>query len=198
MALQPIVLVGPMGAGKSTIGRLLAERLNCAFVDHDDIIMREAQSSIPQIFEKHGEAYFRDLEMRCLQASLMHPQFATGNDPLLNKFSHLPENPLDIEHHPIIIAGGGGIAGREDNRLLLKNYSICIYLELPVDVQYERVKGDSNRPMLQVYNNKERLQELMQIRDPLYREVAKVVVNADQKIEEVVSDCLAFVHKASA
>lgn len=192
MALKPIVLVGPMGAGKSTIGRLLAQSLNCSFVDHDDIIIREAKTSIPDIFENHGEPYFRDLEMRCLRSSLFHPQFAVSAEAVLDKFDNLPVNEDEIAHTPIVMAGGGGIAGREDNRELLKKFSNCIYLELDVDTQYERIKGDVNRPMLTIYHNKERLSELKSIRDPLYREVAKAIIDSSQTPEKVVADCLAF------
>lgn len=166
---KPIFLVGPMGAGKTTIGKLLAASLSGSFIDHDDYIIEQANMSIPDIFAKHGEAYFRQLEHECL-AKL------------------LEQNTLN--HKPLVIAGGGGIAQREDNRALIKDYSLCLYLHLNVEQQYERVKDDKNRPMIHVSDIKQRLNDLFTIRDPQFREIALAIIETNDDKERIVARAL--------
>ena len=107
---KAVFLVGPMGAGKSTIGRQLSQRFEGGFVDLDNYIVKVAGKSIPDIFEHDGEAYFRQLEHDCLEAIL------TGVSTRLTQ-EQIP-NPL-----PAIVAGGGGVAMREDNRQLISDHS---------------------------------------------------------------------------
>lgn len=170
---KPIFLVGPMGAGKSTIGKALAQALNGSFFDLDELIVEQAGMSIPDMF-KHGEPYFRDFEHWCLAKCLLQPAAL-----------HMKIKTEGC----VVIAGGGGVAGREDNRQLIKRYSQCIYLKAPVEVQFARVKGDPNRPMLKADDVFARLQQLFAVRDPLFNEVAQIVVNSDQNVEQVVAAC---------
>ena len=170
---KAVFLVGPMGAGKSTIGRQLSQRFEGGFVDLDNYIVKVAGKSIPDIFEQDGEAYFRQLEHDCLEAVL------TGVSTRLTQ-EQIP-NPL-----PAIVAGGGGVAMREDNRQLISDHSLCIYLYLDVDKQYERVNGDSNRPMIKVDDVKERLKNLFAARDPQYREIANIVLDSSGSLKDLV------------
>lgn len=162
-----IFLVGPMGAGKSTIGKALSEKIKSTFVDMDDVIVSTSKCSIPQIFEQHGEAYFRDLEHQCLADTL-----------------------AKYKDHDVVIAGGGGIGQREDNAKLIKENTCCLYLNLPVALQYERVKGDENRPMLKTADVMQRLTDLYQKRHPQFVSMAKACIDASQEIDLVVKECL--------
>lgn len=177
---QVIFLVGPMGAGKTTVGRALAQDLGVDFLDHDELIVALAGCSIPEIFAHHGEAYFRQLEHDCLAAVLTADH---------SRFSVAEMQAALAGTKPLVIAGGGGIAGRADNRALLKDHSSCIYLHLPVAVQYERVKDDTNRPMIHVKDIQARLQELMVQRDPQWREIAAAIVETDAPVEHIVAQC---------
>lgn len=173
---KPIFLVGPMGAGKTTIGKRLASALHGNFLDHDDYIIEQAKMTIPQIFDTYGEPYFRDLEHRCLQ-SLLDPNFQA-------------QDMLKPVPAPNVIAGGGGIAQRADNRALIKEHSLCLYLHLPVGKQYERVKGDTNRPMIQVEDIYARLQALFAVRDIQFREIATCIIDTDDTIDNIVTKTL--------
>lgn len=148
--MQNIVLVGPMGAGKSTIGRGLAGLLRRSFHDTDDEIRKRTGVDIPTIFEFEGEEGFRRREAAVL-------------DSLLEKDG-------------IILATGGGIVERPENRERLKD-AFVIYLRVPVDEQFRRTRRSRNRPLLtQSEDPRARLQALFERRDPLYQEVADMVL----------------------
>lgn len=147
--LPSIFLVGPMGAGKTTIGKLIAKHLNRQFFDCDWHIVNQAGADIPWIFEKEGETGFRERETRALSELVAMPK--------------------------IVMATGGGAVENPVNRALLKN-GIVIYLNAPVDVQLARTRKDKNRPLLQNDNPKAVLEALYAWRDPLYHEVADIVV----------------------
>ncbi|MFL1732075.1 shikimate kinase AroK [Moraxella oculi] len=147
--LPSIFLVGPMGAGKTTIGKLLSKQLGRDFVDCDHYIVSQTGADIPWIFAKEGEIGFRERETRAL-AEL-------------------------TEQSNIVMATGGGAVERAENRALLKK-GLVIYLEASVDTQLFRTKKDKNRPLLQNDNPKEVLERLYRIRHPLYQEVATIVV----------------------
>lgn len=147
--LPAIYLVGPMGAGKTTIGKLLAKALGREFIDCDWYIAAATGADIPWIFEKEGEAGFRDRETRAI-----------------SELTALPN---------VIMATGGGAVGRPENREMLKR-GLVIYLDASVDVQLTRTKKDKNRPLLQTENPRAVLEELYRVRNPLYREVADIII----------------------
>ncbi|MEY2679771.1 MAG: hypothetical protein RL661_2 [Pseudomonadota bacterium] len=149
-----IYLIGPMGAGKSTIGRLLAKTLGITFVDSDKEIERKTGVSIPMIFEYEGEAGFRKREADMI-AEL------TNQDA-------------------IVLATGGGSILVAENRSCLRNRGFVVYLHCPVDKQLERTHKDSNRPLLKTDNPRQRLLDLFEIREPIYRSLADCVVDTGQ------------------
>lgn len=147
--LPSIFLVGPMGAGKTTIGKLIAKHLGRSFFDCDWLIAEQTGADIAWIFEKEGEAGFRERETRALSELVAMPK--------------------------IVMATGGGAVETPANRELLKN-GIVIYLNASVDVQLIRTKKDKNRPLLQNDNPRAVLETLYARRSPLYQEVADLVV----------------------
>lgn len=153
MLKHNLTLVGPMGAGKSTIGRLLARELGLEFKDSDRVIEERTGASIPLIFEVEGEQGFRDREQQAI-AELMQGK-------------------------GLVLATGGGAILRAVNRELLKAGSTIIYLHTSVDHQLERTARDRNRPLLQTDNPRQVLEDLFAIRDPLYRSIADVVIETD-------------------
>lgn len=162
--LPAIYLVGPMGAGKTTIGKLLAKAFGRPFVDCDWHIAEQTGADIPWIFDKEGEAGFRERETKALQ-----------------ELTCLPK---------IIMATGGGVVGLPENRALLKK-GLVIYLNASVEVQIARTKKDKNRPLLQSGNPKAVLERLYEKRDPLYHEVATLVVPTGRSYpRQTVSDII--------
>lgn len=155
MRLQNIFLVGPMGAGKSTIGRQLAEALSFEFKDSDQEIQRRTGVDIPTIFEFEGEEGFRQRERQVI-AEL------TGEDN-------------------IVLATGGGAVLDADNRRELAARGVVIYLYCSPEQQFSRTSRDRNRPLLDTEDPLERLRELMEVRDPLYRQVADMVVSTEKR-----------------
>jgi shikimate kinase len=151
-----LVLVGSMGAGKTTIGKILAARMELPFFDTDDIVESSAGAEISWIFEREGEQGFRRRENEALRHAL--------------------------ENESCIIATGGGIVLDESNRLLLKECATVVYLYLQVQDQLKRLLSDSKRPLIQCDNREEVLCELFKQRDPLYKEVSdKIVTVNDNK-----------------
>lgn len=139
-----------MGAGKTTIGRCLADILHWQFVDSDHEIETRTGASIPWIFDVEGEEGFRRRE-EAMIAELTRQQH-------------------------IILATGGGAVLRPNNRQHLRQRGFVIYLDTPVSMQLERTAMDRNRPLLQTPNPEQRLTDLLKIRDPLYREIAHLIV----------------------
>lgn len=146
-----IYLVGLMGAGKTTVGRQLAKRLGRPFFDSDHEIVERTGVPIPTIFEIEGEDGFRRRE-----AQTIHE--LTESDGL-------------------VLATGGGAVLRPENRQRLHETGWVIYLNVPPIMLYERTRHDRNRPLLQVVDPLAKLEELYAARDPLYREVAHLVVD---------------------
>ena len=149
-----IFLVGPMGTGKSTIGRMLASQLHLEFVDSDSEIERKTGAAISWIFEAEGEEDFRNRESDVI-------------DELTRK-------------QGIVLATGGGSIKREINRSYLSSRGTVIYLHTPVEKQYQRTCKDKKRPLLQTENPKLVLENLMKEREPLYRAVADYVVDTSE------------------
>lgn len=160
MQLSSISLVGPMGAGKSTIGRLLAKELGLDFKDSDKEIEERTGASIPLIFDLEGEQGFRDREEQII--------------------SELSQNNQQV------LATGGGVVLRPSNRASLRRNTTVIYLYTSVKRQLERTAKDRNRPLLQTENPEQVLEELLALRDPLYREVADLVIETDSRPPRLV------------
>jgi shikimate kinase len=150
-----LFLTGPMGAGKSTIGRQLAKQLRMVFYDSDREIEHRTGVDIPLIFELEGEPGFRKRERL-----------------VIDELTSLPN---------IVLATGGGVVLDPDNRCYLAERGLVIYLHASVNQQLARTKHDRNRPLLQTDDPRKRLEDLMQVRDPLYREIADLVIDTDGK-----------------
>ena len=146
-----IFLIGPMGAGKTTIGRLLSKALSISFHDSDKEIEQRTGVSIPMIFEYEGEPGFRKRESEVLTVL--------------------------TQNSPIILATGGGSVLLESNREVLRQRGFVVYLQCAVEKQLERTHKDSNRPLLKTENPRARLEELLAVRDPIYRSVAHFTVD---------------------
>jgi len=156
-----LFLTGPMGAGKSTIGRQLAKQLRLPFHDSDHEIESRTGVDIPLIFELEGEAGFRKRETT-----------------VIDELTRLPN---------IVLATGGGAVMDPDNRQHLKTRGRVIYLHTSVNHQLKRTRKDRNRPLLQTGNPRDKLEELMSIRDPLYREIASIIIDTDgMRVRDVV------------
>lgn len=146
-----IYLVGLMGAGKTSVGKLLAKRLSRQFHDSDHEIEARTGVRIPVIFEIEGEAGFRQRESAVI-------------DEL-------------TQTEGIVLATGGGAVLDPRNREVLHSRGTVVYLRASVDELYNRTRRDRNRPLLQTADPRGRLAELMKVRDPLYREVAHIIVD---------------------
>jgi|ERR1043166_1429357 shikimate kinase len=156
-----IFLVGLMGAGKTSVGKLLAKRLDKAFCDSDQEIERRTGVKIPVIFDIEGEAGFRTRE-----AGVLAELTARRN---------------------IVLATGGGAVLREDNRKALVNNGAVVYLRASIDELWNRMRHDRNRPLLQTADPRAKLDELLQQRDALYRGVADVIVDTgNQSLRSLV------------
>lgn len=160
-----VFLVGPMGAGKTTIGRQLARLLKRDFLDSDREIEQRTGAGIPLIFELEGEAGFRGRERA-----------------VIDELTQLPG---------IVLATGGGAILDPDNRRHLADRGTVVYLQTSVEQQLARTGRDRNRPLLQTEDPKRRLEELLATRDPLYREVADLTVSTDGRTaRDVVNQIL--------
>ena len=160
-----LVLVGMMGAGKSTVGRMLARRLKRDFYDSDDEIERRCGVRIPVIFDIEGEAGFRVREVQAI-AELC---------------------ALD----GVVLATGGGAVLAEENRRQLTARATVVYLHAPPGYLWQRVRHDRNRPLLATADPRRKLEELYVARDPLYREVADIVIDTgNQSVQTLARDLL--------
>jgi len=144
-----------MGAGKTTMGRQIAKRLNMDFEDSDHAIEAHTGVDIPLIFEKEGEAGFRKRESAII-------------DEL-------------TQHRHLVLATGGGAVLAEENRRHLKNRGLVIYLHSDIKHLLERVGHDKKRPLLQTADPAKTLRGIMKIREPLYRETADIIINTGQQ-----------------
>jgi shikimate kinase len=158
MSLVPeasIVLIGLMGAGKTTIGAALAKRLSKSFVDVDHELEARTGVSVATIFEVEGEAHFRDRETATLRE-------------------------LAVRQN-IVLSTGGGAVIRPENRAILREIGTVIYLHAPPEVSYQRLRRSRDRPLLKTDDPLARLQTLYRERDPFYRETAHFVIESDRE-----------------
>ncbi len=165
-----IFLVGPMGAGKSTIGRLLAAELQRDFLDSDHEIQARCGADIPWIFDIEGEAGFREREVA-----------------MIDELTGLSE---------IVLATGGGAVMNEANRRALRERGTVVYLYTTVEQQLRRTAKDRNRPLLRNKDPEAVLRGLFELRDPLYRATADLLVRTDRRgPRAVVNDILKRVER---
>lgn len=150
-----VILIGMMGAGKTTIGKLLANYIGKTFVDSDHEIQQRTGVKIPLIFEIEGEAGFRRRETEVLQEL--------------------------VQAEDIVLATGGGAVLSADNRALLRQHGIVVYLSASVDELQRRTRSDKNRPLLQTEDLHARLTELHAQRDVLYRETAHIIIDSGKQ-----------------
>lgn len=150
-----LILVGMMGSGKTTMGRALARHLGKAFVDGDEEIQKRTGVTIPHIFDIEGEEGFRQRESAALRDLV-------GRDN-------------------IVLATGGGAVLMEQNRAMLQQSGIVIYLKASVHDLWQRTRHDRNRPLLQTADPHAKLTELFQQRDPLYRQVADIIIQSGKQ-----------------
>jgi shikimate kinase (EC 2.7.1.71) len=146
--------VGPMGAGKSTVGRFLAEKLRYEFVDSDHEIEAKTGATIPMIFDIEGESGFR-----------------TREAGVIDELTQRPE---------IVLATGGGAVLMAENRKCLRTRGFVVYLKSSVEALVQRTRHDRNRPLLQTEDPKAVLRQVIEERGPLYEEVADLVVETEQ------------------
>ena len=156
MKQRNIILIGPMGSGKSTIGSIIAKRLNREFQDSDHYIEDRTGVDIARIFDIEGEQGFRDRESNALV-------------DLLSQDNR-------------VIATGGGSVLRKENQKLLKKEGYIIFLDTSVKQQMQRLERDKKRPLLQTENPRERLEALFDERRPIYLELADLAVKTDRRV----------------
>ncbi len=169
-----IIFVGPMGAGKTTIGRMVADSLNMSFHDVDHSIEQRAGADIPWIFDLEGEAGFRRRETAMLAELLQ----TNGR----------------------VIATGGGAVLAEENRRILKDNGWVVCLQASVETQLRRTEQDRNRPLLQRPDREQVLRQMKRQRDPLYRAVASLTLDTDKRRPRQLAQQIveAFQHDCSA
>ncbi|MBT3457934.1 MAG: shikimate kinase [Thiotrichales bacterium] len=164
--LNNIVIIGPMGSGKTTVGRRLAEKLDIDFYDADHEIIDKTGVSIDHIFDIEGEKGFRKRESNVLK-------------DLCNKVN-------------IVLATGGGAVMLEENRLEISKAGSVIYLSSSVDQILRRTAKSKTRPLLENSTNKRKtISDIIEARDPLYREIATIIINTNgKKLNEVIHEIL--------
>jgi shikimate kinase len=170
-ALGPrsVVLVGMMGAGKSTIGRRLSARLGLPFLDADTEIEAAAGMSIPDIFESRGESDFRDGEVRVIARLL--------------------------DSGPAVIATGGGAVMRQETRDRIRDKAVSIWLKVDTDVIMRRVKRRSDRPLLQTADPEATVERLVREREPVYGQADVTIWSRDVPHEKIVDECIGALYE---
>ncbi len=159
--MKTITLIGMMGSGKSTIGKLLADKIKAGFVDVDYEIVQNTQMSISDIFSKYGEKYFRELEANTIKSV--------------------------FQEEGLVISLGGGAFENVETRNYLMEFSNVIYLKTSSDVIFERIKMDKSRPLLKDNMNIETINYIINEREKNY-ELAKFIISTDNKEPEQIVD----------
>ena len=158
-----VVLIGFMGAGKTTVGRALSEKLGWPVWDTDELIQQKAGCTVSEIFERHGEACFRKMEQ-----------------DLLKELADRKEKG--------VISTGGGMPVYAANRPLLQEIGPVIYLKVKPETVLFRLKGDHTRPLLQGDGARDRVYELLKEREAAYQDAAGIVLEADEKSAEELAE----------
>lgn len=168
--MQNLILIGPMGSGKTTVGKQLAKRTRMDFVDSDHMIEDRCGVSISTIFDIEGEDGFRKRETKMLQEL--------------------------CDRSGIVLATGGGAITTEENRILLRKSGFVIYLKTTIETQLARTQKTQNRPLLENVDVADKLSELMEERGTLYEQEADLVVmSGDRVVSKVVEEILQTVDK---
>lgn len=168
LAGRPIVLVGMMGAGKTTVGRRLANKLGRHFIDSDEEVEKAAGMSIEDIFKLHGEDDFRAGEVKVISRLL--------------------------RDEGIVLGTGGGAFINPDTRAHVKELGISVWIKADFDLLFARVQRRSNRPLLKTPNPRETLRKLMDQRYPIYAEADLTIVSRDVPQDQVASDVIDALH----
>jgi shikimate kinase len=168
LGTRSVVLVGMMGAGKSTIGRRLAARLQLAFVDADTEIEAAHRMAIPDIFATYGEPYFRDGEARVIARLL--------------------------DNGSCVIATGGGAVMRDETRERIQHQAVSIWLKADADVILRRVKRRADRPLLKTADPAATIERLLGEREPLYRQADLTIASRDVPHDRIVDECVDALH----
>jgi shikimate kinase len=168
LGTRSVVLIGMMGAGKSTIGRRLSARLRLPFLDADTEIEAAARMSIPDIFEAHGEPHFRNGEARVIARLL--------------------------DSGPAVLATGGGAFMREDTRGRITAKAVSIWLKADVDIIMKRVKRRADRPLLQTADPAATVGRLIDEREPVYKNADITISSRDVPHEKIVDECIDALH----
>lgn len=153
---QNLILIGFMGAGKTTIGKLFAKQYGLPLVDTDQLITEKAGMTIPEIFEYRGEEVFRQYETQVLKE-------------------------LFAENGGAVISVGGGLPLREENRRILRQLGLVIYLDITNDTVWNRLRGQTGRPLLEGEHAEQKIAELLSLRRPIYEQAAHQTICADAK-----------------
>lgn len=157
--MKSVYLCGFMGCGKSTIGKILARKNGCGFVDMDDYIVEREGMTIPQIFAEKGEQYFRDTETEVIR---------------------------ELSEKSAVIACGGGAMLKKVNSEIAMENGVVVYIDIPFEACYERISGDTNRPLV-MNNSKEQLEGIYNSRVPVYRDNSTVTVDGTGSAEEIAA-----------
>lgn len=166
MKKHNIILIGFMGAGKTSVGQKLAARMGTTLIDTDQIIESQEKMSISRLFETRGEEVFRSLETEVLKKLL-------------------------VEAENQVISVGGGLPLKEENRVLLRELGLVCYLQVKPETVVKRLAGDTVRPLLQGENVSQRVETLLNSREPVYLEAAHETVRVDdQTLDEIAEEIM--------
>ena len=161
---RKVILIGYMGAGKSSVGRVLAKKLNWRLLDMDEEIVRREGMAVTEIFRLHGEEAFRQMETRLLEDLLG-------------------------EEEALVISAGGGLPVRQENHLLLKRLGTVVYLQVDKDTVVRRLQGDTSRPLLAGEELEQKVERMLKERGPFYREAADLTVDVSGRtVEEIAKE----------
>lgn len=170
--MKPVILIGYMGAGKTTVGRQLAEQEELRFCDTDAMIEQQEERTISEIFAADGEAVFRDMETALIKK--------------------LIEEKLS----DTVLSVGGGLPVREENRELLRRLGTVVYLMASKETIVKRVADSDNRPLLKGDNLAEKVERMLSERDPLYRQAAELLIDTDGRtVQMLVKEIVQAVKK---
>ncbi len=170
--MKNFILVGYMGCGKTTVGKNLARICRFTFLDTDELIEQQQGRTISEIFATDGEVAFRDMETEVLK------------DLLVKKKNRL------------VLSTGGGMAVREENRKLLRQLGKVFYLKAKPETVYERVKGDTKRPLLQCEDPLSRIRDMQIQRESVYMEAAHEVIEVDAYRQCEIAEKIKMIGKA--